>query len=406
MALTDTKIRRVKPSGKQLKLFDGGGLFLLVTLKGGKLWRLKYRYSGKEKLLSLGMYPTVSLVDARAKRGEARKLLSDGKDPSAERKAGRRADAAEAETFEAIAREWYGKFKGQWSERHAAAILRRMEADLFPWVSKGPIAEIKAPELLAVLRRIESRGALEIAHRVRTIAGQVFRYAVATGRAERDPSADLRGAIPHTANVHHAAVTDPKDVAALVRAVDGYEGHYIVRCALRLAALLFVRPGELRRAEWAEVDLDGALWNIPAEKMKMKQPHVVPLSRQALQILTDLKQLTGRCKYVFPSVRSFARPISPNTLNAALRCLGYDKRTMTAHGFRAMARTLLDEVLQVRPDFIEHQLGHAVKDPNGRAYNRTTHLEERRKMMQRWADYLDGLKAGAVVVPFKNAQGQ
>jgi len=277
--------------------------------------------------------------------------------------------------------------------------------NLFPWIGNRPIAEIKAPELLAVLRRVESRGALESAHRIRTIAGQVFRYAVATGRAERDPSADLKGALPQPGEKHHAAITDPKEVAPLLRAVDGYQGHYVVKCALRLAPMFFVRPGELRQAEWAEIDLDEAVWNIPAHKMKMKQAHIVPLSSQAIDILTELKQLTGASRYVFPSGRSFARPMSNNAILAALRRMGYNKDTMSGHGFRAMARTILDEVLQVRPDFIEHQLAHAVRDPNGRAYNRTAHLAERRKMMQLWSDYLDGLKAGATVIPFKTAKG-
>jgi len=252
---------------------------------------------------------------------------------------------------------------------------------------------------------VESRGALESAHRIRTIAGQVFRYAVATGRAERDPAADLKGALPQPRERHHAALTEPKEVAPLLRALDGYQGHFVVKCALRLAPMFFTRPGELRNAEWSEIDLDEAVWNIPAHKMKMKQAHVVPLCRQAVEILTELKEVTGPSRYVFPSGRSFARPMSNNAVNAGLRRMGYDKETMTGHGFRAMARTILDEVLHVRPDYIEHQLAHAVRDPNGRAYNRTAHLEERRKMMQAWADYLDGLKANGVVVPFRTIKG-
>jgi integrase len=275
-----------------------------------------------------------------------------------------------------------------------------MERDLFPWIGKRPISEIKAPELLGTLRRVESRGALESARRVKIIASQVFRYAVATGRAERDPSGDLRGALATPTEKHHAAIIDPKEVAPLLRAIEGYRGSFVVKCALRLAPLLFVRPGELRHAEWTEIDLDESVWNIPAHKMKMKEPHLVPLSNQAVSILTELKKLTGASRYVFPSGRSFVRPMSENAILAALRRMGYDKDTMSGHGFRAMARTILDEVLQVRTDFIEHQLAHAVRDPNGRAYNRTAHLIERRKMMQTWADYLDGLKAGAVVLPF------
>ena len=401
MAMSDAKIRGVKPSGKQLKLFDGGGLFLLVTPKGGKLWRLKYRHEGKEKLLALGTYPEISLADARQRRDEARKQIAHSIDPSAVRKAMKEAETAETSTFEVIAREWHAKF-ATGSAGYAVAIMRRLEKDLFPWIGNRPIAEIKASDLLAALRRVEIRGALVSAHRTRTIAGQVFRYAVATGRAERDPSVDLKGALPPPGpKKHHAAITDPKEVGLFLRAIDGYNGYYVVRCALRLAPMLFVRPGELRHAEWTEIDIEAKEWNIPAHKMKMKEPHLVPLCRQAIEILTEMKELSPEgSKYVFPScVGPGKKPISENTLNCAIRAMGYGKDTMTSHGFRAMARTILDEVLQVRPDFLEHQLAHAVRDVNGRAYNRTSHLEERRKMMQMWADYLDGLKAGADVTP-------
>lgn len=406
MSLTDVKARNAKPAAKQFKLFDGDGLFLLVTPSGGKWWRFKYRFEGKEKLLSLGTYPEVSLADAREKRDAARKQVAAGVDPGEVRKARKAAMVAIAEnSFEIVAREWHGKFTPTWTPGHADTIMKRMERDLFPWLGARSIGEIRAPELLAALRRVESRGALETAHRVRTIAGQVFRYAVATGRAERDPAADLRGALPPATERHHAAVTEPKEVADLLRAIDGYQGGFVVKCALRLAPLFFVRPGELRQAEWLEIDFEAEQWNIPAERMKTKQAHIVPLSEQAVNILRETKALTGASRYVFPSGRSFARPMSNNAINAALRRMGYDKEEMTGHGFRAMARTILDEVLQVRPDYIEHQLAHAVKDPNGRAYNRTAHLAERRKMMQTWADYLDGLKAGAKVLPFKRAEG-
>lgn len=403
--LSEIKIRMAKPKDKPYKLSDIDGLFLFVSTGGGKWWRFKYRFDGKEKLLSLGTYPEISLVDARQRRDEARRQVAHGVDPAAVRKAQKQAQTNQTETFEVIAREWHTKFINQWSEGHAATTMRRMVLDLFPWIGSRPISEIKAPELLAVLRRVESRGVLETAHRIRTIAGQVFRYAVATGRAERDISGDLKGALPQPQVKHHAAIIDPKDVAPLLRAIEGYNGGFVVRCALKLSPMFFVRPGELRHAEWAEVDLDEAVWNIPAQKMKMKQAHVVPLCRQAVEILTQLKDLTGRSRYLFPSERSFARPMSENTINAALRYLGYDRDTMTGHGFRAMARTILDEILHVRTDFIEHQLAHAVRDVNGRAYNRTSHLPERRKMMQTWADYLDGLKAGAKVIPFKTAEG-
>jgi integrase len=399
--LTDMKVQKAKPQDKPITLFDGGGLFLMVTPSGGKLWRFKYRYDGKQKLLAFGSYPEISLQDARQKREDVRRQLAQGIDPGAVKKAQKQAVAVEKETFEVVAREWHTAFTPSWTARHGATILSRLNHDLIPWLGSRPINEIKAPELLSVLRRAESRGALELAHRLRAIAGQVFRYAVATGRAERDPSGDLRGAIPPPKIRHHAAITDPKEVAPLLRTLDGYQGGFVVKCALRLAPLLFVRPGELRHAEWAEINLDEAVWNIPAHKMKMKQAHIVPLCNQAIMILKELQEYTGAGRYVFPSVRTHARPMSENTVNAALRHAGYDKDTMTGHGFRAMARTILDEVLHVRPDYIEHQLAHAVRDPNGRAYNRTAHLEERRKMMQTWADYLDGLKQGAKVLPFK-----
>ncbi len=397
--LTDMKVLKAKSQGKQVTLFDGGGLFLLVTPSGGKLWRFKYRFDGKEKLLALGPYPEISLAEARTKREEARTQIEHGIDPGAVRKAMKQADTAETETFEVIAREWYLKFSPAWAPSHAETNMARIKRDLFPWIGSRPIKEIKAPELLTCLRRVESRGALEVARRLRALCGQIFRYGTATGRCERDCAADLKGALPQSAEKHHAAITDPKEVAPLLRAIDGYQGGFVVKCALRLAPMFFVRPGELRNAEWAEIDLDEGAWNIPAHKMKMKQPHIVPLCAQAVAILTELKQLTGGSKYVFPSLRSFARPMSNNTVNAALRRMGFDKDTMTGHGFRAMARTILDEVLQVRPDYIEHQLAHAVRDPNGRAYNRTAHLAGRREMMQQWADYLDGLKQGARVLP-------
>jgi integrase len=398
LSLTDVQVKNAKHQEKQITLFDGKGLFLLMTPSGGKLWRFKYRFEGKEKLLSLGTYPEISLAEARVRRDEARKQIALGIDPGAVRKAMKQAETVETETFEAIAREWHTKFTPTWTPGHASTVMARLERDLFPWLGKRPIAEIKAPELLTALRRVENRGALETAHRIRSIAGQVFRYAVATGRTERDCSGDLRGALPQPGEKHHAAITDPKEVAPLLRAIDDYRGHFVVKCALRLAPLLFVRPGELRQAEWQEIELDEATWNIPASKMKTKQAHIVPLCHQAVDILTELKALTGRSKYVFPGGRSFARPMSNNAINAALRYMGFETDTMTGHGFRAMARTILDEVLNVRPEYIEHQLAHSVKDPLGRAYNRTTYLPERREMMQLWADYLDGLKKGAQVL--------
>jgi len=402
--LSEATVRTARSRQTTYKIFDGGGLFLLVTASGGKLWHFKYRFDKKEKKLTFGTYPEISLLDARQRRDEARRQVAQGIDPGAVRKAQKQAATEETETFEVIAREWHTKFTHKWSPGHATKILSALTRDLFPWIGRRPINEIKAPELLATLRRIENRGALETAQRMRGLLSSIFRYAVATGRAERDPAADLRGALPQPNEKHLAAIVDPKEVSPLLRALDDYQGHFVVKCALRLAPLLFVRPGELRHAEWSEIDLDEAAWNIPGSKMKMKEPHLVPLSLQAIEILKELMPLTGSSRYVFPSGRSFARPMSNNAILAALRRMGFDKNTMTGHGFRAMARTILDEILQFRPDIIEHQLAHAVRDPNGRAYNRTAHLAERRKMMQKWADYLDGLKAGAMVIPFETAR--
>lgn len=404
MALTDVKVRNAKTGEKQVKLSDGDGMYLLVTPNGGKCWRLKYRFEGKEKVLALGTYPEVSLLDARQRRHDARKLLANGVDPGEIKKAKKAATVAETENcFEIVAREWHTKFSGTWSPSHTETTMKRLKLDVFPVIGSRPVAEIKAPEVLMMLRRIESRGALETAHRVRTMCSQILRYSVATGRAERDCTADLKGALPAYKKSHLSAITEPKEVASLLRAIDGYQGSFVVKSAMQLAPLVFVRPGELRQAEWAEIDLEAAEWNIPAERMKMKVAHLVPLSSQAVHILSELKQLTGRGRYVFPSGRSFLRPMSNNAVNAALRRMGFDKDEMTGHGFRAMARTILDEVLQVRPDYIEHQLAHAVKDPNGRAYNRTAHLAERKKMMQLWADYLDGLKQGAKVISLRTS---
>lgn len=397
--LSDTKIRSAKPGEKPYKLTDEKGMHLLVMPNGSKLWRLAYRFGGKQKLISLGAYPEVSLATARERRDEARKLLAAGIDPSAKRKAEK---LAQADTFRAVAEEFVLKFEPKWAPTYNEKVKARL-AWLYPVVGDKPISEIKAPDLLSAIRPLEAAGKAETARRTRSVAGQVIRYAIATGRAENDPTAALRGALAPVQGRHHAAVTEPKAFGALLRAIDGYEGEPVTRAALRLLPLVFVRPGELRHAEWSEVDLDAATWAIPATKMKMKHDHIVPLSAQAVAILRELHPLTGRRSYVFPSLRTRDRPMSENTVNAALRRLGYDKDTMTGHGFRASARTLLDEVLGMRVDLIEHQLAHAVKDPLGRAYNRTAHLPERVEMMQRWADYLDGLKKGADVVPIRRA---
>jgi integrase len=399
MPLTDRAVKNAKPGDKAIRLYDERGLYLEISPAGGKWWRFKYRFDDKEKRLSLGVYPDVSLKDARDRRDDARKLLANDIDPGENRKAVKASKAERAgNSFEVIAREWFSKKSTSWAPSNADKIIQRLEKDAFPWLGSRPIAEITPPEILKVLRRIEERGAVETAHRLRNYCGQIFRYAIATGRADRDASADLKGALPSPVKEHRAAITDPKGTAGLLRAMDSYKGSLVTKCALRLAPLVFVRPGELRKAEWAEIDLDEAEWNIPAEKMKMRVPHLVPLSIQAVEILRELYALTGEGKYVFPGARTNGRPMSDNAILAALRRMGFEKDVMSGHGFRAMARTILDEVLKVRPDFIEHQLAHTVKDPNGRAYNRTAHLVERRKMMQQWADYLDDLKKSAATM--------
>ena len=400
MTLTDVAIRKAKPADKTQRLFDGRGMYLELSPTGGKWWRLKYRFAGREKRLSLGTYPDTGLAEAREKRDAARKLLAAGVDPGEQRKAAKAAgEERAANSFEVIAREWHAKQSATWVELHASRIMLRLENDVFPWLGSRPIADVTAKELLATVNRIVDRGAVESAHRVLQNCGQVLRYAIATGRAERNPAADLRGALPPVKQTHHAAIIEPNAIGGLLRAMDAYNGSLVTKCALRLAPLVFVRPGELRQAEWAEFDLDGAQWNIPAEKMKMREPHLVPLAQQAVAILRELHPLTGRGRYVFPSARSPQRPMSNNAVLSALRRMGYATDEMSGHGFRAMARTVLDEVLHFRPDYIEHQLAHAVKDPNGRAYNRTAYLPERRKMMAGWADYLDSLKVGGNVVP-------
>jgi integrase len=405
-ALSDVKVRSAKPEVKHRKLFDGRGLFLLVTTGGGKWWRFKYRFGAKAKTLSLGVYPDVGLKEARERRDEARKLLAAGVDPSVERKAERAAQAAEMargiNTFEMVAREWFGKYSPIWALGHAATVIRRLERDVFPWLGGRPVGETTAVEILEVLRRVEARGSLETAHRIKQICGQVFRYAIATGRALRDPSADLRGALPPVKETHHAALTKPADVAALLGAINGYRGSFVVRCALRLAPLVFVRPGELRKAEWVEIDLDGAVWRIPAERMKLRQEHLVPLSQQAVEALRELRPLTGNGRYVFPSARTTARPMSENAITAALRRMGYEQGTMTAHGFRTTASTLLNE-LGWPADAIERQLAHAERDAVRGAYNRAEFLNHRRSMMQAWADHLDRLLAEGIIDPFRGA---
>ncbi len=365
--------------------------YLEIYPNGRKWWRLKYRFNGKEKRISFGVYPEVTLSNARDRRYEARKQLANGIDPSKDRKAQKTAQENRlANSFEEVAREWFTKFSPSWAEAHAARKIRLFERDIFPWIGQRPIAEITAPELLSVLRRIEKRGVRETERRALVACGQVFRYAVASARAERDPSGDLRGALPPVNAEHFAAITDPEQLGGILNALDAYEGTLPVRCAMRLMPMLFVRPGELRKAEWAHINLDTAEWRYLVTKTK--RDHIVPLSKQAVDILREVLPVTGHGKYVFPSARSNTRPMSDNAILAAMRTMGIPKDVTTGHGFRATARTILDEVLGVRIDLIEHQLAHAVRDPNGRAYNRTAFLPERRTMMQSWADYLDRLK--------------
>lgn len=404
MPLTDVVVRNAKPSEKAQRLFDGGGLYLEISPAGGKWWRLKYRFDGKEKRLSLGVYPDVSLKEARDRRDAARKLLADGVDPGANRKIQKAARVEQAaNSFEVVAREWYAKHSPGWAASHASKIIRRLENDVFPWVGSKPISDITAPELLSTVRRIEGRGALDTAHRALQNCGQIFRYAVATGRTDRDPSGDLRGAVPPARPNHYASIVEPDGVGELLRAIEGFRGTLVVMSALKLAPLLFVRPGELRKAEWSEINLDAAEWNIPAERMKARRAHLVPLATQAVKVLQELHPLTGHGRHVFPG-RDPQKPMSEAAVNAALRRLGYDTKTeITGHGFRAMARTLLHEELEVSRDVIEHQLAHRVPDALGAAYNRTKFIKERRRMMQVWADYLDKIKVGAKVIPFRSA---
>jgi len=394
MALSATAVKQAKPKAKPYKLADGRGLFLMVNPGGGKYWRFKYRIDSREKLLALGIYPDISLADARIRHQNARDKLARGIDPGEVRKAEKLTRRlAAADTFEAIAREWFATKMHDRSKSHRDRTLRALEKDLFTVLGARPITSITAPQLLSALRLIEARGAVETAHRAKQTAGQIFRYAMVTGRAENDPSAAMNGALKNPKKKHLAAITNPAEVGRLMVSIEGFQGTPVVKAALRLSPLLFQRPGEIRSMEWTEINWNEACWEIPADKMKMRQPHVVPLSTQALAILRELEPLTGRGRYVFPSARGASRCLSENGVRSALRTLGYGNDTMTPHGFRAMARTILDEVLGVRVDYIEHQLAHAVKDANGRSYNRTTHLKGRAEMMQSWADYLYTLKA-------------
>ena len=392
MKLTDTFLRGLKAVSKAQKHSDGGGLYLHVSPTGGKLWRMGYRFEGKQKTLSFGAYPAVSLKDARQKREDAKEQLAKGIDPSAYKQAVKAATRAEStNTFEIVAREWFAKNQDSWVDTHAEKILRRLENYIFPIIGGKPIHQVTAPELLRALREVEAKGIPDVAHRALQNCSRIFRYAIATGRAERDTAADLRGALVPVKSENLASIIDPQSIGALLRAIDAYTGNVIVCSALRMAPYVFVRPGELRRAEWAEFNLEGAEWRIPAARMKMRQVHIVPLARQVVGILEDLRQYTGHGHFLFPSMRTDNRPISDVTLLAGLRRLGYTKEQMCVHGFRSMASALLNEQGYNR-DWIERQLAHGERNSIRAAYNYAEYMPERRRMMQEWADYLDQLR--------------
>lgn len=397
MPLTDTAIRSAKPTEKPYKLTDEKGLFLLINPNGAKWWRLKFRVDGKEKLLSFGAYPDVGLKDARNKRDEARKLLAAGVDPTENRKAQKAArQELNANSFEVIAREWLEGQKSVVTSGQYDKTLARLQNDVFPWLGAKPITEISAPDVLSVIRRIDTRGARYTAHRCRGQISQVIRFAIATGRAERDPCPDLKGAIPPAVSGNFASITDPTQVGNMLRSFEAFRGTFVVKCALEIAPRVFVQPGELRKAEWEMFDLDKAEWRYFVTKTKTE--HLVPLASQVVATLRELHASTGHGRHVFPG-RDPQKPMSEAAVNAALRRMGYDTKTeITGHGFRAMARTILHEELHVKPEVIEHQLAHKVPDANGTAYNRTKFLKERKAMMQLWADYLDKIKAGAEVI--------
>jgi integrase len=402
--LTDINIKRAKPAEKTYKMFDGGGLYIQIEPTGGKLWRYKYRFDGKAKKLSIGKYPDISLQEARKRHQEAREQLAQGIDPSVVKKALKTTGGGRAaDSFEFIAREWFETWKVGKSEKHAEYTIARLEKNVFPYIGSMSAADIKAPEVLAVCQRMEKRGVLEMAHRIKVIISQVMRYATATGRADRDPCPDLRGILQTVQSKPLPSLTEPAEIAGLLQAIDSYKGTEIVRSALALAPLVFVRPGELRNAKWADIDIENAEWVFyylkQRENIKDKRKLIVPLSRQAVAIFKDLHPLTGDGVYVFPGLRP-GRPISDGTVNKALRTMGYDTRTeITGHGFRAMARTVIAERLHLDPRWIERQLSHKTNEILGESYDRTQYLDDRRKMMQTWADYLDGLKAAKLPGP-------
>lgn len=417
---SEATIRAVKPGDPRRRLSDGDGLFLLLSVKGGsQAWRLDYRFQGKRNTLSLGTYPDTSLALARRKADAARKLLAEGFDPSQQRKAEREVVTQQrvvaerqaqglpaAGTFEAVAREWFAVRRDGWSKSYGDKVIARLESDVFPWIGRVPAADISGPQLLEVMRRIEARGVIETAHRALQDSGQVFRYAVATGHAKFNPARELKDALRQPNPKHFPAIVEPKRLGELLRAMDNYAATPVVRAALKLAPMLLLRPGELRFAEWPEIDLDEALWSVPAVRMKRElrqkmsgTPHLVPLPKQAVAVFRELQPLTGHAKMVFRGERHHDRAMSENTVNAALRAMGFSADEVTGHGFRATARTMLHERLGYSPEVIEAQLAHTVRDSLGRAYNRTEFVEQRREMLQTWADYLDQLRSGKEMLP-------
>ena len=403
MALSDISIRNANKKEKPYKLSDSGGLFLLISTTGGKLWRYSYRLEGKQKTLALGIYPDIGLKEARELHAAARKLLATGIDPNENRKSNKAAKKLNAaNSFELIAREWWQSHMKNKAYSHKEKVIRRFELYIFPWLGKKPISDITAPQFLEVIKRIEKQNKLETAHRTLQTAGQVFRYAVQKGAVSRDVTADLKGALPATTVKHMAAFTEPRDVAELLRALDGFNGTLTVQCAIKLAPLVFVRPSELRMAKWADIDLEAGTWQYLVSKTKTN--HIVPLSNQAVAILKEIHPLSGHGEYVFQGGHSPLKPMSESAINAALKRMGYDTKTqITGHGFRAIARTILHERLNIDPAIIEHQLAHKVPDTLGSAYNRTKFIDQRKAMMQTWADYLDSLKLGANVVSINKA---
>jgi len=401
MALSDAKVKAatVPEDKKQAKLADGGGLYLLIK-SSGKYWRLDYRFGDKRKTMAIGVYPQVSLKEARGKRESAKKLLEQNIDPSQSKQADKRkaVQTSKAVTFEGVATEWMAKQSTKWVKTTIVHTQAKLDKHILPWIGSLPIADIEAPDVLAVVQRLEKRGTIETAHRLKMICSQIFRYAIATGKIKYDPTIGLQGALTPLTVTHRATITEPKKVGELLRSIQGFEGTFIVQCALKITPYVFVRPGELRHAEWSEIDLDAAEWRIPAEKMKMRVIHIVPLAKQVVAILKELQPLTGSGRYVFPSIRNMHRPMSENTVNASLRRIGYDKSEICAHGFRAMASTMLHEQ-GWKSDVIERQLAHKEGNAIKGAYNHARHLPERKQMMQQWANFLDGLRDGAVVVP-------